>query len=139
MSIKLTDKQLQLLISALKTRVTELNDIINPLLEELAEHESFLSKYTSDALTFNVHNELNQSFELLPWSKKIIRVLQESQKFMTTNEIVAEIIKRIPALAEESSTRSSVASILSRRSGKLFKKIEDKYGLIEWNKDRMSP
>jgi len=133
MSIKLTDKQLQLLISALKNRVNELNDIINPLLQELAEHETFLAKYTNNPLTHLAINETNQSFELLPWSKKISRILHESQKFMTTNEIVAEIIKRIPGLAEETSTRSSVASILSRRSGKLFKKVDDKYGLIEWN------
>ena len=132
MSIKLTEKQLELLINALKSRVNELNDIINPLLIELAEHENFLLQHDKNPLTFVSDNEISQSFEHLPWSKKIIRILSEAGKFMSTNEIVAEIVNRIPELAEESSTRSSVASLLSRRTGKLFVKKDDKYGLIEW-------
>lgn len=132
MSIKLTERQLELLINALNKRVGELNDIINPLLQELTEHQSFLKQYDKKLLTPSEHNDRNLTFEVLPWSKKIIRILSDSKKFMTTNEIVAEIVERIPELAKESSTRSSVASILSRRSGKLFKKVSDKYGLIEW-------
>lgn len=132
MSIKLTDKQLELLIKAIHTRINELNDIINPMLVELAEHENFLQQHDNKSATnLSVHG-IYADFEHLPWSKKIIQVLVETGRFMTTNEIVAEIVNRVPALAEESSTRSSVASILSRRSGKLFKKFEDKYGLIEW-------
>ncbi|NEU08349.1 hypothetical protein GZH53_08515 [Flavihumibacter sp. R14] len=136
MSIKLTDKQLQLLINALHNRVNELNDILNPLLTELAEHEKFLAEYSNKTLTSFTLGEKNQSFEFLSWSKKIVKVLYDHDKFMTTNEIVAEIVKRIPELAEEYSTRSSIASILSRRSGKLFKKLDDKYGLIEWADNR---
>lgn len=132
MSIKLTEKQLELLINALKNRVSELNDIINPLLAELAEHENFLHQHDKNPLTSVSNNETSQSFEHLPWSKKIIRILSDSGKFMSTNDIVAEIVNRIPELAEESSTRSSVASLLSRRTGKLFVKTDDKYGLIEW-------
>ena len=132
MSIKLTQKQLDLLINALKNRVNELNGIINPLLAELAEHENFLLQYDKNLLTPISHNEISQSFEHLPWSKKIIRILADAGRFMSTNEIVAEIVNRIPGLADESSTRSSVASILSRRTGKLFKKIDDKYGLLNW-------
>lgn len=135
MSVKLTEKQLALLINALNNRVNELNDILNPLLEELAEHKMFLDEHDKNKLTPLSGIETNQSFELLPWSKKITRVLQETEKFMSTNEIVAEIVNRIPGLANEPSTRSSVASILSRRSGKLFKKTGDKYGLIEWQKN----
>ena len=134
MSIKLTDKQLNLLINALKNRVKEINDILNPLMQELAEHEIFLNKYDKIIITSSPANNSTQSFEFLPWSKKITRVLQETNRFMTTNEIVMEIVNRIPDLADEPSTRSSVASILSRRSGKLFTKIDDKYGLIEWKK-----
>ncbi|MBC7743813.1 MAG: hypothetical protein H7096_01785 [Flavobacterium sp.] len=134
MAIKLTEKQLELLIHALKNRIDEVKMIVAPLLTELADHENFLSQYDSGnsftAINYNVIN----NFEILPWSKKIVQVLFDSQKMMTTNEIVAEIVNRVPGLAEESSTRSSVASILSRRSGKLFKKRDDKYGLIEWNK-----
>jgi deoxyhypusine synthase len=136
MSIKLTEKQLQLLINALRNRVNELNDILNPLLTELAEHERFLAEHTNQALTSFAAGEKKQSFEFLSWSKKIIKVLYENDRFMTTNEVVAEIIKRVPELAEEFSTRSSIASILSRRSGKLFKKLDDKYGLIEWADNR---
>ena len=132
MSIKLTDKQLELLIKAIHTRINELNDIINPMLVELAEHETFLQQHDNKIATnLSVHG-IHVDFEHLPWSKKIIQVLVETGRFMTTNEIVSEIVNRVPALAEEPSTRSSVASILSRRSGKLFKKFEDKYGLIEW-------
>ena len=134
MSIKLTDKQLNLLINALENRVREINDILNPLIQELAEHEIFLNKYDKNKLTSLPANNNTQSFEFLSWSKKITRVLQETNRFMTTNEIVTEIVNRIPGLADEPSTRSSVASILSRRSGKLFTKTEDKYGLIEWKK-----
>jgi len=134
MSIKLTDKQLNLLINALENRVREINDILNPLIQELAEHEIFLNKYDKNKLTSLPANNTTQSFEFLSWSKKITRVLQETNRFMTTNEIVTEIVNRIPSLADEPSTRSSVASILSRRSGKLFTKTEDKYGLIEWKK-----
>ena len=134
MSIKLTDKQLNLLINALKNRVKEINDILNPLMQELAEHEIFLDKYDKNIITSSPANNTNQSFEFLPWSKKITRVLQETNRFMTTNEIVMEIVNRIPDLGDEPSTRSSVASILSRRSGKLFTKTDDKYGLIEWKK-----
>jgi hypothetical protein len=133
MSIKLTEKQLDLLINALKSRVCELNDIINPLLKELAEHEDFLLHYDKNPLTRLSKKEMFQSFEHLPWSKKIISILTDAGKYMNTNDIVAAIVNRIPELAEESSTRSSVASILSRRTGKLFQKIDDKYGLIEWN------
>ena len=136
MSIKLTEKQLQLLINALHNRVNELKDILNPLLTELAEHEKFLAEHSKEALTEFSGAEKNQSFEFLSWSKKIIKVLYDSDKFMTTNEVVAEIVKRIPELADESSTRSSIASILSRRSGKLFRKRDDKYGLIEWPDNR---
>jgi hypothetical protein len=132
MSIKLTEKQLELLINAINNRVSELNDILNPLLTELAEHQSFLNEHSSKVLTPVSPSEKNQSFEFLSWSKKIIKVLSEADKFMTTNEVVAEIVNRIPELAEESSTRSSIASILSRRAGKLFTKRGDKYGLIEW-------
>jgi len=132
MSIKLTEKQLELLINAIHNRVNELNDILNPLLTELAEHQSFLEEHATKPLTDVPAGEKNQSFEFLSWSKKIIKVLSEADKFMTTNEVVAEIVKRIPELAEESSTRSSIASILSRRCGKLFTKRDDKYGLIEW-------
>ena len=134
MSIKLTDKQLNLLINALENRVKEINDILNPLMQELAEHEIFLNKYDKNIITSSPANNTNQSFEFLPWSKKITRVLQETNRFMTTNEIVMEIVNRIPDLGDEPSTRSSVASILSRRSGKLFTKTDDKYGLIEWKK-----
>jgi hypothetical protein len=134
MSIKLTDKQLNLLINALENRVREIKDILNPLIQELAEHEIFLNKYDKNKLTSLPANNTTQSFEFLSWSKKITRVLQETNRFMTTNEIVTEIVNRIPSLADEPSTRSSVASILSRRSGKLFTKTEDKYGLIEWKK-----
>ena len=134
MSIKLTDKQLVLLINAINSRVSEINSILNPLLQELAEHETFLAKHDRNKLTPIIISEISQSFELLSWSKKICRVLQLSQKFMSTNEIVTEIVNRIPGLANEPSTRSSVASILSRRSGKLFQKTDDKYGLIEWQK-----
>ena len=134
MSIKLTDKQLNLLINALENRVREINDILNPLMQELAEHEIFLNKYDKNKLTSFPANNTTQSFEFLSWSKKITRVLQETNRFMTTNEIVTEIVNRIPGLADEPSTRSSVASILSRRSGKLFTKTDDKYGLIEWKK-----
>ena len=133
MSIKLTEKQLELLINAINNRINELNSIIAPLLTELAEHENFLLQHDNKKLTPLSKYEINQQFELLPWSKKIIQILLESGgKFMTTNEIVAEIVNRIPSLADESSTRSSVASILSRRVCKLFQKKGDKYGLIEW-------
>ncbi|HEY0668921.1 MAG TPA: hypothetical protein VGD22_12125 [Sphingobacteriaceae bacterium] len=132
MPIKLTEKQLELLIGAIRHRISELNDIINPLLSELEEHERFLAEHEQEQLPGFERNIFSQSFELLPWSKKIIMVLFETGHAMTANEIVAEIISRIPGLAEEASTRSSVASILSRRSGKLFKKVGDKYGLIEW-------
>lgn len=136
MSIKLTEKQLELLINAIHNRVNELNDILNPLLTELAEHQNFLEEHSKKTLTQLSSGEKNQSFEFLSWSKKIIKVLFEADKFMTTNEVVAEIVKRIPELAEESSTRSSIASILSRRSGKLFIKRADKYGLIEWKDNK---
>lgn len=128
MAVKLTDKQLELLIHALENRVTELNQIINPLLEELADHRQFLEQYqlTSAAR----HND--QVFELLPWSKRIVQILQNAGHPMTAHEITAEVIRRIPVLAGEPSTRSSVASILSRRCGKLFRKTGDTYGLIEW-------
>jgi hypothetical protein len=132
MSIKLTEKQLDLLINALKNRVNELNGIINPLLAELAEHENFIRQHDKNSLTPVSHNEISQAFERLPWSKKIIRILSDADKFMSTNEIVAEIVNLIPELAEESSTRSSVASLLSRRTGKLFVKKDDTYGLIDW-------
>ena len=132
MSIKLTEKQLELLINALNNRVNELSDILNPLLAELAEHQSFLAEYSKNTLTELSPGEKSQSFEFLSWSKKIIKVLSDADRFLSTNEVVAEIVKRIPELAEESSTRSSIASILSRRSGKLFTKRNDKYGLIEW-------
>ena len=132
MSIKLTEKQLELLINALNNRVNELNDILNPLLAELAEHQKFLDEYSKKPLTQVSPKEKNQSFEFLSWSKKIVKVLSDANEFLTTNEVVAEIVKRIPQLAEESSTRSSIASILSRRTDKLFKKRDDKYGLIEW-------
>jgi hypothetical protein len=131
MSVKLTEKQLELLINAIQMRINELHEITKPLLAELADHESFLLQYNKNQLTIKSKHQLNQPFELLPWSKKIVQVLMEAGKPMTTNEIVAEIVNRVPALAEEPSTRSSVASILSRRSGKLFKKINDKYSLIE--------
>jgi hypothetical protein len=137
MSVKLTEKQLNILLNALKNRVNELNSIINPLLQELAEHEAFLNIHDKNPLTSLSHHEQSQSFEHLPWSKKILAILSDTGKFMTTNEIVAEIVNRIPELAEESSTRSSVASILSRRSGKLFRKIDDKYGLIEWTENKV--
>ena len=132
MSIKLTEKQLELLINAIHNRVNELNDILNPLLTELAEHQGFLKQHSKKALTVLSPDEKSQSFEFLSWSKKIIKVLSDADKFMTTNEVVAEILNRIPELAEESSTRSSIASILSRRAGKLFRKRDGKYGLIEW-------
>ena len=134
MSIKLTKRQLEILINAINSRVAEINDVLNPLIEELAEHEEFLTRHHKNRLTQISNVETSQSFELLSWSKKICRVLQLSQKFMSTNEIVTEIVNRIPGLANEPSTRSSVASILSRRSGKLFQKTDDKYGLIEWQK-----
>lgn len=136
MPVKLTEKQLELLIGAIHHRISELNDIINPLLAELEEHERFLTEHEHGKLTGVKKNSFLQPFELLPWSKKIITVLQDTGHAMTANEIVAEILKRIPALAEEASTRSSVASILSRRSGKLFKKVADKYGLIEWRNNK---
>lgn len=136
MSIKLTEKQLELLINAIRMRINEIQEAINPLLAELKEHETFLHEHNQHQLTPLSRYEINQPFELLPWSKKIIQVLFEAGKSMTTNEIVADIISRIPALADETSTRSSVASILSRRSGKHFKKINDKYGLIEWAKNK---
>lgn len=132
MSVKLTEKQLELLLNAVKLRINELHEITKPLLVELAEHENLLSQYGKNQLTANLKHQSMQPFEVLPWSRKIIQVLAEIGKPMTTNEIVANIVNRIPALAEESSTRSSVASILSRRSGKLFKKVNDKYGLIDW-------
>ena len=132
MSIKLTEKQLALLFNAINNRVSEINDILNPLLEELAEHKTFLAEHKRNTLTPIIVPESNQPFELLPWSKKITHILQETKKFMSTNEIVNEIVNRIPGLAKEPSTRSSVASILSRGSGKLYKKMDDKYGLIEW-------
>lgn len=127
MAIKLTEKQLELLIFALENRVIELNQIINPLLDELADHKQFLEQYK---LTQSPNRPNHQSFELLPWSKKIIQVLQETGYPMSANEIAAEIIRRVPLLTEEPSTRSSIASILSRRTGKLFKKIDDKYSLM---------
>lgn len=132
MAIKLTEIQLQLLVNALNNRVNEIETLINPLLLELATHRTLLEKYNFDKSTYPGDQGNTQGFEQLPWSKKIIRVLVQTGRFMTTNEIVAEIIIRIPGLAEEASTRSSVASILSRRSGKLFTKLGDKYGLIEW-------
>lgn len=132
MPIKLTEKQLELLIGAIRHRISELNNIINPLLSELEEHEKFLAEHEQEQLSGLETSIFSQSFELLPWSKKIIMVLYESGHAMTANEIVAEITSRVPGLAEEASTRSSVASILSRRSGKLLKKVGDKYGLIEW-------
>jgi hypothetical protein len=137
MSIKLTEKQLELLITAIHTRINELNGLITPLLAELKDHEAFIQQHDRSQLTQLSKFEITKNFELLPWSKKIIQVLLECGKFMTTNEIVAEIVNRVPALAEETSTRSSVASILSRRSGKLFKKTDDKYGLIEWGKSKL--
>lgn len=136
MPLKLTEKQFQLLIGAIHHRITELHDLIDPLLEELAEHERFLSEHEKGRLVPDEKRNFSQSFELLPWSKKITTILQEANHAMTANEIVAEIINRVPSLAEEASTRSSVASILSRRSGKLFKKVADKYGLIEWRNNR---
>lgn len=132
MSIKLTDKQLELLIKAIHSRINELNGIINPILVELAEHESFLQQHDNKSGGNLSSHGIYVTFEHLPWSKKIVQVLVETGRFMTTNEIVLEIVNRVPSLADEPSTRSSVASILSRRSGKLFKKFEDKYGLIEW-------
>lgn len=136
MPLKLTEKQLDLLAGAIRHRITELNDIIEPLLAELSEHEIFLTEYEKLKLTETGKENLPQPFELLPWSKKIISVLEEANHGMTANEIVAEIINRVPGLAEEVSTRSSVASILSRRSGKLFKKIGEKYGLIHWRNSK---
>jgi hypothetical protein len=136
MSIKLTEKQFELLINAIHHRIKEIDDIIKPLLAELTDHENFLQQHNHIPLTQTAKFAIHQNFESLPWSKKIMQVLLESGKFMTTNEIVADIVNRVPALAEESSTRSSVASILSRRSGKLFKKINDKYGLIEWRQTK---
>lgn len=129
MPIKLTEKQFELLVDAIQHRIIELKDILNPLLSELAEHEKFLAEHQ---LPVSDDTSFSQSFELLPWSKKIIVILREANRAMTANEIVAEIVNRVPGLAEEASTRSSVASILSRRTGKLFKKVADKYGLIEW-------
>lgn len=136
MSIKLTEKQLELLINAIRLRINEIHDAINPLLTELKDHENFLLEHKQNQLTPLSRYQINQPFELLPWSKKIIQVLFEAEKSMTTNEIVADIVNRIPSLADEQSTRSSVASILSRRSGKHFKKTNDKYGLIEWPKNK---
>jgi hypothetical protein len=127
MAIKLTEKQLALLITALENRISELNSIINPLQEELAEHQKLIDTYK---LTGGNRKTSDQGFELLPWSKKIIQILEETQRPMTANEITAEIIRRVPLLSEEPSTRSSIASILSRRTGKLFKKIDDKYTLM---------
>ena len=129
MPIKLTEKQFELLVDAIQHRIIELKDILTPLLSELAEHEKFLAEHQ---LPISDDTNFSQSFELLPWSKKIIVILREANRAMTANEIVAEIVNRVPGLAEEASTRSSVASILSRRTGKLFKKVADKYGLIEW-------
>lgn len=136
MSIKLTERQFAILINAINSRVVEINDILNPLMKELAEHKEFLTRHHKNRVTQISNAETIQSFELLPWSKKISRILQETKKFMSTYEIVTEIVNRIPGLASEPSTRSSVASILSRRSGKLFQKMGDKYGLIEWEKGK---
>lgn len=133
MSIKLTQKQLQILVNAIHSRINELNNIIDPLLTELEEHEAFLLQHNNIQPSSFSKYETNQGFEVLPWSKKITQVLLEAGKLMSTNEIVAEIVNRIPGLAQEQSTRSSIASILSRRSGKLFKKVDDKYGLIDWS------
>ena len=132
MSIKLTAKQYELLLNAVQNRIKELSDLLNPILIELEEHNSFLSKYSKIKLTPPELSYKTQTFETLSWSKKIILVLEEKGKSMTANEIVAEIVNRIPGLAEENSTRSSVASLLSRRTGKLFKKINGRFGLIEW-------
>ncbi len=132
MSVKLTDIQLQLLIRAIDNRIIEINSIINPLLSELAEHKNFLQKYSKDITNASTKNTGDQSFEVLPWSKKIVQILQDSGKLMTANEIVTEVVSRVPELAGEPSTRSSVASILSRRTGKLFTKEGDKYGLVDW-------
>ena len=132
MSIKLTTKQYELLSNAVQNRIKELNDLLNPILIELEEHNNFLTEYSKIKLTPPEVFYKNQTFETLSWSKKIIQVLEEKGKAMTANEIVAAIVNRIPGLAEESSTRSSVASLLSRRTGKLFKKINGGFGLIEW-------
>ncbi|WP_026899184.1 hypothetical protein [Daejeonella oryzae] len=133
MSIKLTDKQYELLSDAIKNRISELTDLLNPILRELKEHENFLTEYNKKKLTSSKLISSSQSFELLTWSKKIIKVLEDNNKSMSANEIVAEIVNRIPGLAEESSTRSSVASLLSRRTGKLFRKLNGRFGLIDWH------
>ena len=132
MSIKLTAKQYELLLNAVQNRIKELNDLLNPILIELEEHNNFLSEYSKIKLTPPEVFYKNHTFETLSWSKKIIQVFEEKGKAMTANEIVAAIVNHIPGLAEESSTRSSVASLLSRRTGKLFKKINGRFGLIEW-------
>ena len=132
MSIKLTDQQYELLSDAVKNRIAELNDLLNPILKELEEHNNFLLQYSKIKLIHPNYSDLRQAFELLTWSKKIIAVLEYYGKAMTANEIVAEIVKRVPGLMQESSTRSSVASLLSRRTGKLFKKLNGRFGLIGW-------
>ncbi|MBC7914676.1 MAG: hypothetical protein H7Y07_11215 [Pyrinomonadaceae bacterium] len=132
MSIKLTTKQYELLSNAVQNRIKELNDLLNPLLIELDEHKNFLSEYNKIKLTAPELSYKSETFETLSWSKRIIHVLEDKEKAMTANEIVADIVNRIPGLAEGSSTRSSVASLLSRRTGKLFKKINGRFGLIEW-------
>ena len=138
MSIKLTTKQYELLSNAVQNRIQELNELLNPILIELEEHNSFLSEYNKIKLTAPELSYKSQTFETLSWSKRIIQVLEEKEKTMTANEIVAEIVNRIPALAVESSTRSSVASLLSRRTGKLFKKINGRFGLIEWTSKKFN-
>ena len=138
MSIKLTTKQYELLSNAVQNRIKELNELLNPILIELEEHNSFLSEYNKIKLTAPELSYKSQTFETLSWSKRIIQVLEEKEKTMTANEIVAEIVNRIPALAVESSTRSSVASLLSRRTGKLFKKINGRFGLIEWTSKKFN-
>ena len=138
MSIKLTIKQYELLSNAVQNRIKELNELLNPILIELEEHNSFLSEYNKIKLTAPELSYKSRTFETLSWSKRIIQVLEEKEKTMTANEIVAEIVNRIPALAVESSTRSSVASLLSRRTGKLFKKINGRFGLIEWTSKKFN-
>jgi hypothetical protein len=138
MSIKLTTKQYELLSNAVQNRIKELNDLLNPILIELDEHNNFLSEYNKIKLTPPELSYQSQTFETLSWSKRIIQVLEEKEKAMTANEIVAAIVNLIPGLAEESSTRSSVASLLSRRTGKLFKKINGRFGLIEWTSKKFS-
>ncbi|MBC7912498.1 MAG: hypothetical protein H7Y07_00095 [Pyrinomonadaceae bacterium] len=138
MSIKLTTKQYELLSNAVQNRIKELNDLLTPLLIELDEHKNFLLEYSKIKLTAPELAYKSQTFETLSWSKRIIHVLEDKEKAMTANEIVADIVNRIPGLAEESSTRSSVASLLSRRTGKLFKKINGRFGLIEWHSKKFN-